>query len=148
MRNLRRARRRAFLRRHFNLGIPRRRIIDRSNPLEQYSDYMFACRYRFSKVVFLQLLTEVGDHLINPDQRGNPLPPLHQLLMFLRFAATGSFQEVIGDTVYLDCAKSTVCKYLPRVARVLATIRGRFIKFRPTPETVQKFKKSGDFLIW
>ena len=65
--------------------------------------------------------------------------------MFLRFAATGSFQEVIGDNVYLDCAKSTVSKYIPRVARALATLRSNFIKFQPTADTIQNFRDIAGF---
>ena len=106
---------------------------------------MFTCCDRFSKQGFTEILALIENRLIDPDQGRYPLPPLFQLFMFLRFAATGSFQEVIGDNVYLDCAKSTVSKYIPRVARALATVRSNFIKFQPTADTIQNFRDIAGF---
>ena len=52
---------------------------------------------------------------------------MNQLLMTLRFYATGTFQLVVGDTFSIH--KSTVCRTVHRVTRAIAGLRDRYIKF-------------------
>lgn len=58
---------------------------------------------------------------------------MNQLLVALRFYATGSFQLVVGDT--FNISKSTVCKTVHRVTAAIASLREKYVKF---PETVDE----------
>ena len=62
--------------------------------------------------------------------RNHALTPLHQVLIALRFFASGSFLQVIGDTVGVD--KSTVSRAVSDVARALAAKQEMFIKWPTT----------------
>jgi nuclease HARBI1 len=61
---------------------------------------------------------------------------MNQLLLALRFYATGSFQLVVGDVFALD--KSTVCRTLHRVTRAIAGLREKYVKFPATDNDRQK----------
>jgi len=58
---------------------------------------------------------------------------MNQLLVALRFYATGSFQLVVGDTFAIS--KSTVCHTVHRVTDAIASLRDRYVKF---PSTVDE----------
>jgi len=60
---------------------------------------------------------------------------LNQLLIALRFYATGSFQIVVSDLFKVD--KSTVCRCLQRVTSAIAELRDKYVKF---PDNSQKRK--------
>ena len=62
--------------------------------------------------------------------RNHALTPLHQVLITLRFFASGSFLQVIGDTVGVD--KSTVSRAVMDVARALVAKQEMFIKWPTT----------------
>lgn len=53
--------------------------------------------------------------------------PIEQVLIALRYFATGSFMQVVGDTVGVD--KSTVSRCITRVSTVLSSKAGTFIKW-------------------
>jgi len=71
---------------------------------------------------------------------------MNQLLVTLRFYATGSFQLVVGDTFNID--KATVCRIVHRVTPVIASLCSQYVKF-PTSEQERNdvmqmfFKASG-----
>ena len=54
-----------------------------------------------------------------------------QVLVTLRFLASGSFLQVIGDT-FLGFDKSTVSRVVRRVTQALASKLGDFIRFPST----------------
>ena len=62
---------------------------------------------------------------------------MNQLLIALRFYATGTFQLVIGDTFAVDNA--TVCCTLQRVTRAIASLRSKYVKL---PETVEQRREN------
>lgn len=53
------------------------------------------------------------------------MPPLQQLLLTLRFYATGTFYITIGDFGGLH--NSTLCKIVKRVTEAIASMRQNFI---------------------
>ena len=57
---------------------------------------------------------------------------MNQLLLALRFYATGTFQLVVGDTLAIH--KSTVCRTLHRVTSAIASLRAKYVQFPSTPE--------------
>lgn len=75
------------------INIPRRYLRDQMNPFEYFNEEQFKKRYRFSKdVVGVYLLPKVILNLEKPTKRGLPISPQLQLLIALRFYATGCFQ--------------------------------------------------------
>lgn len=51
---------------------------------------------------------------------------MEQLLICLRFYATGSFYITIGD--FSNLHKSTICRIIKRVTQAIASLRPQFIK--------------------
>ncbi|XP_069705672.1 putative nuclease HARBI1 [Periplaneta americana] len=73
---------------------PKRYLRNVMNPFQFYNDIEFKRRFRFHKRTVLDLiLPKIERTLAKPNQRGLPVPPVLQLLICLRFYATGSFQE-------------------------------------------------------
>jgi len=60
---------------------------------------------------------------------------MNQLLMALRFYATGTFQLVVGDT-FAVC-KATVCRVVNKVTEAIAGLRQKYVKFPATPQERQ-----------
>ena len=64
---------------------------------EDFSDEAFFQRFRFTKDGFNHLRNLLADDLLEAENnRGHPIPPKTQLLVALRYYATGSFQIVHG----------------------------------------------------
>jgi len=60
---------------------------------------------------------------------------MNQLLVTLRFYATGTFQLVVGDTFSIN--KATVCRIVHRVSKAIASLRSQYVKF-PLPGQEQR----------
>ena len=99
---------------------------DRSNPLEELNEREVFIRYRFRPATIMFILASL-QNVTQLTLRSFSLPPLLQLLVCLRFFATGSFQIVIGDTV--NISRSTAGKCIRNVARSIANIIDQFIQF-------------------
>lgn len=67
------------------------------------------------------------------------MSPLHQLLLTLRFCATGSFQVVIGD--FGDIHKSTMCRITKKVSEVIASLRPQYIHFPNSNQSLRQTKQ-------
>ena len=59
-------------------------------------------------------------------RRNHSLPPLHQVLIALRFYISGSFLQVIGDT-FASVDKSTVSRVITDMSRALIAKQPRVI---------------------
>ncbi|PSN30448.1 hypothetical protein C0J52_27078 [Blattella germanica] len=99
----------------------------RNDDFENISDAKFYERYRLKKEVVRMIVQETEDRLEYTTDRNHPLTPLQQILLALRFYATGSFEIVIGDMN--GVSKATVSRYVKKVSDVLATWRPRYINF-------------------
>lgn len=118
--------------------LPRPRILrDRNNPFEMYDELNFKMRYRLSKNTVIILLNGIKESLEYVTNRNFPVSPMNQLLITLRYYATGSFQAVLGD--HINVHKSTVCRIIPRVTRQIASLRNQFIKM---PETQPQIRET------
>lgn len=115
---------------------PRPRVFkDRSNPLEELpADEVFR-KYRFRPDTILFIVGMFFEHLVHPTLRNSPLPPLLQVLAALRFVATGSFYNLVGES--LGVAKSTTGRAARYVCHLLAGKAGNYIKF---PRDVSSYK--------
>ena len=72
-----------------NFHNPRRIIRDAENPIEYYRDREFYTRYRFNKETVMAILMMFENELMKENRRGLPIPPIIQLLISLRYYATG-----------------------------------------------------------
>ncbi|XP_062585846.1 putative nuclease HARBI1 [Saccostrea cucullata] len=117
-------RRRLQRRRRRTIRVPRR-ILDRSNPLEGLGDGEIFERYRFFPATIFFIVDMLKDNLAFTNLRNNPLTPLHQVLVSLRFFATGSFYITIGDT--LNVSKSAAGRAIRHVTDLLCQLTRRFI---------------------
>lgn len=86
----------------------------------------------FSFVFFILFLIK---NLFN--FRNEYLPARNQLLLALRFYATGSFLSVSGD--FTGVAKSTASKTVRNVSLALANLQRRYIKM---PETLEEIRET------
>ena len=116
---------------------PRRKIRDRLNPIEFYDNSEFSHRYRFKKESVIYLNGKVGPAIKHGSERNFAVPPLLQLLVALRFYATGCFQMVDGDLFGVH--KSTVCRIVSRVSKAIAGLKNQYIRFEPRRETTAEF---------
>lgn len=109
------------------MRVPRRTVRDRSNPLELLSEDEIFMRYRFRSATIFFICSLISDPITHQTQRSCPLPPLLQVLAALRFYATGSFYQLIGDS--LCVSKSAVGRAVRAVTSLLSALSARFIKF-------------------
>lgn len=125
--------------------IPRiRHLRDRFSPLEEYGSEDFRMRFRLRKESVIRLANILQTDLEHETMRGRPLAPMQQILITLRFYATGSFQRVVGDLFGISIfAVSTV---IHKVSRAIAKRKGQFISFQPDlSETKRKFYEIAHF---
>lgn len=104
------------------------RLPNNVNPLDQYTEEECIRRFRFDKdgVYFIRDL--FVDDLTYETRRNYPISPLIQILVFLRFVATGSFQIVIGDLIKIS---------QPSISRIVTRISNLFCQ----PHIVRRFIK-------
>ncbi|KAL2094400.1 hypothetical protein ACEWY4_009119 [Coilia grayii] len=116
-------------------GSPRSRLVEinatlRDNlaPLEVYTD----AAHRLPRQDILQLLEVIGEDLRRPTRRSYALSPQTQLLAALRFYATGSFLQVVGDGHGLS--RASVCRSVEAVTTALLRQVQAHIHFPDTRE--------------
>ncbi|XP_050506243.1 putative nuclease HARBI1 [Diabrotica virgifera virgifera] len=116
-----------------------RSVRDRNDLYNKYNEDEFKERYRLSKKTVLILLERFHEHLGYRTERNNPVSPLTQILITLRYYATGCFQQVIGDLVEIH--KSTVCRIVHRVGHHIALLREEYITMPKNPRDVTMAKQ-------
>ncbi|XP_063447160.1 putative nuclease HARBI1 [Mytilus trossulus] len=92
-----------------------------------YTDTELRARYRFGREGILFLSDLVRDSLTRQTNRNHALSVEQQIMVTLRFLASGSFLQVIGDTLGLD--KSTVSRVVDSVLDALCEKRNEFIQW-------------------
>ena len=126
-----------LVRRH----IRRERIFrDRTNPLDLYDDVDLMSRFRFRRADILDLCDIIDDDIDHPLPRQGSLPSVMQLMIALRFYASGSFQEVVGDT--FGVSKRTVGRVIERVSRALSGRLDEYVRLpaqRDADKTMDNF---------
>jgi hypothetical protein len=70
---------------------------------------------------------QIEDQLEYESDRNCSLTPMNQLLIALRFYATGTFQLVIGDLFKVH--KSTACRAVHKVTACIGKLCSKFVKF-------------------
>lgn len=122
-------------------NLRRERILrDRLNPVEEYDEENFFHRYRFHKNTVLDLLGQIQEPLQRKVYR-HTIAPVTQLLVTLRFYATGAFLKLIGDSFGIHA--SNVSRIVKSVSECIARQRGTYITF---PTGVQSIRTNQEFL--
>ena len=97
-------------------------------------------RYRFSRDSIQYITDTLAPDLERPTERNHALKPKEQVLVALRFFASGSFLELVGDTVG-GIPKCTVSRIVSRVSTALARKENQFIRWPSTASERQEIKQ-------
>ena len=100
---------------------------DHLNPLDTYDDVQLFERFRFRRADLFRIVDEVRGDLEFGYRRKGFLSPELQVLVALRFFASGSFQIVVGDTILTH--KSTTSRTIHRVSQALCARGQRWVHF-------------------
>ncbi|KAI2643094.1 hypothetical protein H4Q32_027983 [Labeo rohita] len=106
---------------------PARVLLDRSDPLPYFDDTAFQGRFRMYKQHALEIISLLEPTLSCLSLRGRPLPSSLQVLLTLRFLATGTFHRETGDLC--GASEATVCRIVHKVCRAICELRSVFMKF-------------------
>ena len=118
--------------------LPKPRMFrDRTQPLDCLDDHELMSRYRLSRECIIDLC-ESSD-LKRSTKRSGALSVSTQILVALRYFATGSFQRVDGDLH--GVSQSSVSRCVNAVANALNHHASQFIRF-PTDEASQRHIKA------
>ncbi|RVE41446.1 hypothetical protein evm_013903 [Chilo suppressalis] len=108
----------------------------RRNYYEEYDEESFKTRFRLSKSSALDVLQLIEHQLEFPNDKNNSLSPINQLLLTLRFYATGCHQLTIGD--FCGVSRTTANRVIHRVTAAIATLGHNYIKFPQTEADIRK----------
>uniref|UniRef100_A0A8C6UX78 Putative nuclease HARBI1 n=1 Tax=Neogobius melanostomus TaxID=47308 RepID=A0A8C6UX78_9GOBI len=120
-------------------ALRRERVLrDRSNPLEMYNESELLERFRFDRATIFEIVGALTPQLQHVTERNGALSPSQQVLIALRFFASGSFQNSLGDMVNVH--RTTACRAIRRVSLALMRIMGRYVRL-PTQEEAARMKQ-------
>ena len=75
----------------------RRRVKDRRDPFQLYTDVQFKSRFCFTKENVRRLVSMIEGRLTRPNQRGKPISPRDQVLLFLHHLGSSSYVRTTAD---------------------------------------------------
>ncbi|KOB65959.1 putative nuclease HARBI1 [Operophtera brumata] len=130
----------------YNGELHGRTRITRSRPnwFQIFDEIDFFKRYRMCKRTALWILDQIAEDLEYTSDRNQSVPPVNQLLLTLRFYATGSHHIAIGDMNGVDV--STVSRVIKRVTNAIVKLRNQHIKMPGSSNEIQE-KKSAFYAI-
>ena len=108
--------------------------------LDGLSEAEVKSRYRFSRESVEFIIDMLASDLERPTGRNRALKPEEQVLVALRFLASGGFLEVLGDTVG-GIPKCTVSRIVSSVSTALARKQHDFIRWPSTAAERQEIKQ-------
>ncbi|XP_051962569.1 putative nuclease HARBI1 [Xyrauchen texanus] len=109
------------------------------NPLDILDDMAIIRRYRLPRRQIAQLLNSIGPQLMRATRRNFALSPEVQILSALRFYATGSFLQVLGDG--LGLSKSSVSRAVQAVTNALLPLAVEHIKFPASRQDITEIQQ-------
>ncbi|CAG2192421.1 HARBI1 [Mytilus edulis] len=95
-------------------------------------------RYRFGKDSIAYLCNLLQDRLRRPTNKATALTVEQQVCIALRFYASGSFLQVIGDTLGYD--KGTVSRVVSDVTDALIDIKDDFVSWPTDVDSINRIK--------
>ncbi|XP_062552994.1 putative nuclease HARBI1 [Armigeres subalbatus] len=113
----------------------KRRTRERHDFFAMYDDSDFEARFRLTKEMSRELAGLLESSLDHSTARNMPVPVNIQVLLALRYYATGSFETVVGDLEGIH--QTTVGRIVKKVSHAIAALADRFIKM-PSEEEWQE----------
>ena len=110
-----------------------------TNPLENLTEREIWDRYRFSSATIMFIVNLVRPLIVSATGCSMALKPLLQVLLALRYYASGTYFSVVGDT--LGVSKAATVKAVHRVTKALCEVGKVFISF-PTGRRASTAKAS------
>ena len=110
----------------------------RRNHLDLWDDIDFRCRFRLNKETVLIIHRKIEGRLQATWNITRALSPLQQLLLILRFYATGNVLRAVGD--FSDVCVATACRIVRRVSIALALLRPQYIQMPQNRREMQEIK--------
>uniref|UniRef100_A0A8C5H7U0 DDE Tnp4 domain-containing protein n=1 Tax=Gouania willdenowi TaxID=441366 RepID=A0A8C5H7U0_GOUWI len=108
-----------------------------SKPLEQYTNEELYARFWFGNADIKYIADLVRPELQRRTRRSHSISVEEQVLIALRFYASGSFYQVVGDSIGVD--KSTVSKVVKAESVTLASLVNQFVCF-PRDDQISQTK--------
>lgn len=116
----------------FRRALRRERVIrDRLHPFDNYDDVDLFARFRFCRANLQKITDLIANDIEHTTDKNGALNPSLQVCLALRYFATGSFQNLVGDSVGVH--KSTVCRAVRAVAVSLCRHINTFVRFPSLP---------------
>jgi hypothetical protein len=100
---------------------------DRNNPLDYLDDVDIIDKFRLPRFLILHLCEELRVHLEHPTGRSHAIPPSLQVMVALRFYASGNFQTVNGDLHGIS--KASVSRIVNTVTSALVIVSANYVRF-------------------
>ncbi|KAL4715302.1 hypothetical protein ACJJTC_010872 [Scirpophaga incertulas] len=113
-----------------------RTVRSRPDHFNMWNSKDFHRRFRLMKESVQDLLSLIEDKIKHKTQRNQCIPPMLQLLITLRFYATGSFYITVGD--FGGIHSSTICCIIKKVTEAIASLRPMFITLPRSDEDIRK----------
>lgn len=104
-------------------------IFPRKNDMEQMDEYDFICRYCLQKETVKSLVRRICLKLAS-STRNNAMSSLEQVLIALRFYATGTFQIAVGDLH--DISQPSCSRVVSRVSACISELSSDYIQLPKT----------------
>lgn len=119
-----------------NPNLHRERIFrDIDNPLDYLDDTDIICKYRLPRHNIIDLCGRFNRDLRRPTLRSRPLPVSLQVMVALRFYATGSFQTVLGDVHRIS--RPSVSRIINDITDCLVRLSPEYVKIPTQNDSVQ-----------
>lgn len=113
-------------------------IRERPDHFNIWSDDEFFNRFRFKKDTIRNLLPQIEEYLRHNNEQYHEIGAAAQLLLTIRFYATGQFYIATGD--FGGIHKTTAGRIISRVTNALVTLRPRLIRFPDDEEGKNQIK--------
>ncbi|XP_066593366.1 putative nuclease HARBI1 [Prorops nasuta] len=120
-----------------------RMILRRCNYFELLNDRQFQSRFRLTKLQFEEILQKI-EPILRQRQRKDEIAPVIQLLVAIRFYATGCFLQVAAD--FCGISSKSAQLIVHRISPAIADLFNQYISLPKTDEELMRTTKD-NFLI-
>ncbi|XP_050460860.1 putative nuclease HARBI1 [Cataglyphis hispanica] len=113
-----------------------KKIRRRPSYFEEFDNIDFHARFRLSKKSVTIVLTEIEQEISHKTEQNHAISPMNQLLLTLRFYATGNHLLSVAD--FSGVSKTSSHRIIHRVTNAIARLRPRYIKFPMLAEEIKR----------
>ncbi|KAJ8913903.1 hypothetical protein NQ315_005700 [Exocentrus adspersus] len=113
-----------------------KRIRERVNHMDYWDEDDFFIRFRLTKDSVRQLLDLILERLQTPTDQNAAVTAISQLLLTLRYFATGSMLVVVAD--FCGVHKVTASRIVKKVSEAIASLGNQFINFPHDPHEIDR----------